>query len=160
MQCVLLTIDDHDWYGPPQTYTRNDSSGLWTIEAILSPESPKLSSGLVNLIEDDSASNGMSSSTTEVTTSEVGQARQRVSQEPMEYEKAVDRLQSLDEFDAGSIASQIDGLPTHVTLSNDCPTDESREHASEELGEELRAVRRDSVVEHVVEPTLVMFEVT
>ncbi|XP_048636220.1 protease Do-like 7 isoform X2 [Brassica napus] len=26
---VLVTIDRHEWYAPPQLYTRNDSTGLW-----------------------------------------------------------------------------------------------------------------------------------
>ncbi|KAI3917810.1 hypothetical protein MKW92_008436 [Papaver armeniacum] len=27
---VVVTVDRHEWYGPPQIYTRNDSTGLWT----------------------------------------------------------------------------------------------------------------------------------
>ncbi|KAF6138934.1 hypothetical protein GIB67_025663 [Kingdonia uniflora] len=32
---VLVTVDRHDWYAPPQIYTRNDSSGFWEIKEAL-----------------------------------------------------------------------------------------------------------------------------
>ncbi|ESQ49760.1 hypothetical protein EUTSA_v10021119mg [Eutrema salsugineum] len=32
LQSVLVTIDRHEWYAPPQLYTRNDSSGLWDVK--------------------------------------------------------------------------------------------------------------------------------
>ncbi|CAL5332085.1 unnamed protein product [Camellia sinensis] len=43
---VLVTIDRHEWYAPPQIYTRNDSTGLWKIKPALPPESPFLSLGM------------------------------------------------------------------------------------------------------------------
>ncbi|CAL5384614.1 unnamed protein product [Camellia sinensis] len=45
-QSVLVTIDRHEWYAPPQIYTRNDSTGLWKIKPALPPESPFLSLGM------------------------------------------------------------------------------------------------------------------
>ncbi|CAN6469947.1 unnamed protein product [Victoria cruziana] len=32
---VLVTIDRHEWYAPPQIYTRDDASGLWTVRYAL-----------------------------------------------------------------------------------------------------------------------------
>ncbi|VFQ70275.1 unnamed protein product [Cuscuta campestris] len=40
---VLITVDHHEWYAPPQIYTRDDSSGLWLAESALSPDSVLLS---------------------------------------------------------------------------------------------------------------------
>lgn len=34
---VLVTIDRHEWYAPPQLYTRNDSSGLWDVRPAIEP---------------------------------------------------------------------------------------------------------------------------
>lgn len=39
LQSVLVTIDRHEWYAPPQLYTRNDSSGLWDAKPAIEPAS-------------------------------------------------------------------------------------------------------------------------
>ncbi|KAL0395887.1 UNVERIFIED_CONTAM: Protease Do-like 7 [Sesamum calycinum] len=59
LQSVLVTVDRHEWYAPPQIYTRNDSSGLWNVKPVLPLDSPLLSPG-VNPIEQDPASNSIS----------------------------------------------------------------------------------------------------
>ncbi|CAH9086893.1 unnamed protein product [Cuscuta epithymum] len=40
---VLVTLDRHEWYAPPQMYTRDDSSGLWMAKPVLSSGSLLLS---------------------------------------------------------------------------------------------------------------------
>ncbi|KAL7101655.1 hypothetical protein ACP275_08G067900 [Erythranthe tilingii] len=52
---AIVTIDRHEWYAPPELYTRNDSSGLWTIRPALPSESPLLSPPLTNTVADLSA---------------------------------------------------------------------------------------------------------
>ncbi|XP_044468073.1 protease Do-like 7 [Mangifera indica] len=42
---VLVTIDRHEWYAPPQMYTRDDSSGLWTAKPAILCESLLLAPG-------------------------------------------------------------------------------------------------------------------
>ncbi|KAL9827469.1 Protease Do-like 7 [Arabidopsis thaliana] len=42
---VLVTIDHHEWYAPPQLYTRNDSSGLWDAKPAIEPASVSPSIG-------------------------------------------------------------------------------------------------------------------
>jgi len=42
---VLVTIDHHEWYAPPQLYTRNDSSGLWDVKPAIEPASVSPSIG-------------------------------------------------------------------------------------------------------------------
>lgn len=39
-----MTIDQHEWYAPPQLYTRNDATGLWTAKPAIPSESPFLAS--------------------------------------------------------------------------------------------------------------------
>lgn len=46
MQSVLVTIDRHEWYAPPQIYTRNDNTGYWTAKPALPPDSMLLASRL------------------------------------------------------------------------------------------------------------------
>ncbi|KAL6912240.1 hypothetical protein ACP4OV_001045 [Aristida adscensionis] len=41
---VLVTIDQHEWYAPPQLYTRNDATGLWTAKPAIPSESPFVAS--------------------------------------------------------------------------------------------------------------------
>ncbi|XP_052729611.1 protease Do-like 7 isoform X1 [Vigna angularis] len=42
---VLVTVDRHEWYAPPQIYTRDNSTGLWIAKPALQRDSPFLSSG-------------------------------------------------------------------------------------------------------------------
>lgn len=37
MQSKLVTVDRHEWYAAPQVYTRNDSDGLWTLKPAFQP---------------------------------------------------------------------------------------------------------------------------
>lgn len=45
LQSVLVTVDRHEWYAPPQIYTRDDSTGLWNAKPAFQLDSPFLSSG-------------------------------------------------------------------------------------------------------------------
>ncbi|KAG4923412.1 hypothetical protein JHK87_048952 [Glycine soja] len=42
---VLVTVDRHEWYVPPQIYTRDDSTGLWNAKPAFKLDSPFLSLG-------------------------------------------------------------------------------------------------------------------
>lgn len=164
VQSVLVTVDRHEWYAPPQIYTRNDSSGLWTVKPVLPLDSPLLSS-MVNPIR------GVPSCSAEVTPME--QAHQCVGQEPMDgvetnCEQIDNGAHPLDESDAGSKKRRVDeDLSADGILSPDCSLHEER---LEGTGTEPEAVLRDyqggaaaasnaSVAERVIEPTLVMLEV-
>ena len=46
LQSVLVTVDRHEWYAPPQIYTRDDSTGLWIARPACQPDSLFLSSGV------------------------------------------------------------------------------------------------------------------
>lgn len=41
---VLVTVDRHEWYAPPQIYTRNDSTGLWMASPAIPSDSPLFAS--------------------------------------------------------------------------------------------------------------------
>ncbi|KAL2333242.1 hypothetical protein Fmac_014455 [Flemingia macrophylla] len=43
---VLVTVDRHEWYAPPQIYTRDDSTGLWNAKPAFQHDSPFLSSNV------------------------------------------------------------------------------------------------------------------
>ncbi|KAK6152844.1 hypothetical protein DH2020_012483 [Rehmannia glutinosa] len=173
---VLVTVDRHEWYAPPQIYTRNDSSGLWTVKQVLPVDSPLLSP-LVNPIEQDLATNRVSSCAAEVTAME--QAHQCVGQEPMDGVTSMetscgqigDGQLPLDESDAGTKKRRVQGdLSADGVLLPDCSLHEPREERLEDSGTETETVLRDyqgaaaaasnaSVAERAIEPTLVMLEV-
>ncbi|XP_041998136.1 protease Do-like 7 isoform X1 [Salvia splendens] len=170
---VLVTVDRHEWYAPPHIYTRNDSTGLWTVKPML-----PLNSSLelcVNSTEQALPSN-ISSCSAEVTPMEP--AHQCVGQEPtngvtsMETssEEIDDGSHSVDESDAGSKKRRVEDDSADGVLSTECTLHESREVRLEETGPETETVPRDfpgaaaatnnvSVAERAIEPTLVMLEV-
>lgn len=45
LQSVLVTVDRHEWYAPPQIYTRDDSTGLWIAKPPFQSSLQLLSSG-------------------------------------------------------------------------------------------------------------------
>ncbi|KAL6507479.1 Protease Do-like 7 [Orobanche gracilis] len=178
LQSVLVTVDRHEWYAPPEIYTRNDSSGLWTVKPVFPLDSPLLSPP-ADPIEQDIADNRVLSCAAEVSTME--QARQCVGQESMDGVTSMetrcgqidDALLSLDEFDSGMKKGQVNGdLSADGVLSPDCSLHEPKEERLEDSGTETETVLRDyqgaaaaaaqsnaSVAERVIEPTLVMLEV-
>ncbi|KAL2241442.1 protease Do-like 7 [Sesamum indicum] len=173
---VLVTVDLHEWYAPPQIYTRNDSSGLWAVSPVLTLES-KLLSPNVNQIEQDLASNRVSSCNADVTP--VEQAPQCICQEPMNgvanmkttCEQVDDGSLSLDKSDAAIEKGQVDKhLSVGVSLLPGFPSHKLRKVRLDASGTESETVLRNnqvaaaaaanaSVAERVIEPALVMFEV-
>lgn len=51
MRSVLVTIDRHEWYAPPQIYKRDDSTGLWTAKPVVHAESPLLLASKDNVVQ-------------------------------------------------------------------------------------------------------------
>lgn len=142
MQSALVTFDRHEWYGPPQIYTRNDSCGLWFVRPALLPDSPLLSSRPVN---------GVSSCCSEVTPFE--QVHRCVDLEQMDgintngntCKHLVEGPHLIDESIAGTTVGEV------------------MEDKLKDLGNWqgiANGVVNTSTAEHVVEPTLVMVEVT
>ncbi|XP_042032900.1 protease Do-like 7 [Salvia splendens] len=172
---VLVTVDRQEWYAPPHIYTRNDSTGLWTVKPMLPLDSSLVSR--VNFTEQAIANNRVSSCSAEVT--QVEHAHQCIGQAPMNgvvsmessCEQIDDGPHSVDESDAGTKKRRVQDDSTDGVLSPECTLHESREVRLEETGPETETFLRDfqvagaaaatntSVAERAIEPTLVMMEV-
>ncbi|TYI01181.1 hypothetical protein ES332_A11G183900v1 [Gossypium tomentosum] len=126
---VLVTVDRHEWYAPPQIYTRDDSSGLWTVKPAFQLEF-MLPSG-VNVeatpMEHIHAYNhqGLTDGATTMETSS-------------EHASAV-------------LHSQNETVMLEDTIA--------KENVLLRDGQGAAAVANASIAERVIEPTLVMFEV-
>uniref|UniRef100_A0A0A0LAZ8 PDZ-like domain-containing protein n=1 Tax=Cucumis sativus TaxID=3659 RepID=A0A0A0LAZ8_CUCSA len=48
---VLVTVDHHEWYAPPQIYVRNDTTGLWIAKPAIQPHLRMESSPMTNVGE-------------------------------------------------------------------------------------------------------------
>ncbi|GAV73129.1 PDZ_1 domain-containing protein/PDZ_2 domain-containing protein/Trypsin_2 domain-containing protein [Cephalotus follicularis] len=169
---VLVTVDRHEWYAPPQIYTRDDCSGLWTAKPAFQQESLLQQSCISDIgrgITSETVplsgeapcmehvhrtnSQGLSDGVTSMETS-----CEHASEEP-----------ARDESDLGSKKRKV-----VEELSADEVVADGLLHETEEVKKNPRkienAVLRDnqsatatvanaSFSERVIEPTLVMFEV-
>uniref|UniRef100_A0A5B6ZRJ1 Putative protease Do-like 7 isoform X1 n=1 Tax=Davidia involucrata TaxID=16924 RepID=A0A5B6ZRJ1_DAVIN len=173
---VLVTVDRHEFYAPPQIYTRDDSSGLWTAKPALPPESPLLYAGM-NYVEQGLADHPVSSDTGEATLMEhmhldINQElTDGVTSMETSYEHAAEGPHYRDESDVGTKKRRVEGDSTSdgIVIA-DYSLNEPREEKLEDSRDLENAVLRDyqgavaapanaSVAERVIEPTLVMFEV-
>ncbi|XP_028059424.1 protease Do-like 7 [Camellia sinensis] len=158
LDSVLVTIDRHEWYAPPQIYTRNDSTGLWKIKPALPPESPFLSLGM------NKAEKALAKHTAPL------DADGSPSIETSSEYVAVG-LHSHDDSDVGTKKRQVeeDSSADSIVIAN-CSLHEPREEKLEDSTNSENAFLEDcqgvsvttanaSVAECVIEPTLVMFEV-
>ncbi|GFP78830.1 protease Do-like 7 [Phtheirospermum japonicum] len=148
---VLVTVDRHEWYAPPQIYTRDDSSGLWTIKPVLPLDSPLLSP-LFNPIEQDLANISVLSCADEVARME--QAHQCVGQEQMDGATSMetscgqidgDGPLSSDDSEVGGKKRRLEGdlSAADGVILPECSLHEPRDERLEENGTETEAVLRD-----------------
>ncbi|KAG8478053.1 hypothetical protein CXB51_027820 [Gossypium anomalum] len=158
LQFVLVTVDRHEWYAPPQIYTRDDSSGLWTVKPAFQLEF-MLPSG-VNVeatpMEHIHAYNhrGLTDGATSMETSS-------------EHASAV--LHSQNETGTGSKIKRVEEYMSSDGFVTDCSLNTTVEVMLEDTiakenvllrdGQGAAAVANASIAERVIEPTLVMFEV-
>ncbi|CAL5369263.1 unnamed protein product [Camellia sinensis] len=173
---VLVTIDRHEWYAPPQIYTRNDSTGLWTIKPALPPESPFLSLGM-NKAEKAPAKHTAPLDAGEASLME--HVHHDINQESTDGSTSIETsseyvavgLHSRDDSDIGTKKRQVeeDSSADSIVIAN-CSLHEPREEKLEDSTNSENAFLEDyqgvsataanaSVAERVIEPTLVMFEV-
>ncbi|WCJ25254.1 Pro-apoptotic serine protease nma111 [Euphorbia peplus] len=61
---VLVTVDRHEWYDAPKIYTRDDGSGLWIVRPAYQPESPCLSTCIIEVNEDSKQTSSLSDEST------------------------------------------------------------------------------------------------
>ncbi|KAJ7960112.1 protease Do-like 7 [Quillaja saponaria] len=171
---VLVTVDRHEWYAPPQIYTRVDSSGLWTSKPAFQPVSLFLSSG-VNPV------GGLGTQSVPLTDDVIysGHIRQDNNQEltgditSMEtnFEDASEEASHQNQSDVGTKKRRVEeNLFADGSVVADFSLNETRESKVENPNTIQDTVLMDyqgataaaanaSIAERVIEPTLVMFEV-
>ncbi|XP_047267779.1 protease Do-like 7 isoform X6 [Capsicum annuum] len=167
---VLVTIDRHEWYAPPQIYKREDSSGLWTAKLALQQESPLLVSGICPI------ENHAGSCTSEVSPKDyipekvIQESTDGVTSMEISGEHVAERPNTRDDSDNGTKKRRLkEDSSEDGNVITDCSLNERREERLDESGSVEDAVLRDyqgavpveatSVPERVIEPSLVMFEV-
>ncbi|KAI3838210.1 hypothetical protein MKX03_020558 [Papaver bracteatum] len=164
---VVVTVDRHEWYGPPQIYTRNDSTGLWTTRPALPLASKFLSSS-------HCYRNDPPSETNLFITREVGMLEPGVEDANKDMTDGFCRnvptdqhvggeIHSLGESNAGAKKQhpEDDASTKDIVLSN-CAIREPAEGRLTDItgkGDRGGIAANASVAERVLEPTLVMCEV-
>ncbi|TYH44292.1 hypothetical protein ES332_D11G184300v1 [Gossypium tomentosum] len=155
---VLVTVDRHEWYAPPQIYTRDDSSGLWTVKPafrreFMLPSGVNVEATHMEHIHEDNHQ-GLTDDATSMETSS-------------EHASAV--LHSQNETGTGSKIKRVEEYMSSDGFVADCSLNTTVEVMLEDTiakenvllrnGQGAAAVANASIAERVIEPTLVMFEV-
>lgn len=175
---VLVTVDRHEWYAPPQIYTRVDSSGLWTLKSALPPNCPILSSGIGSVENTQHPGNDRVGATAgEVSPMEQipqcgnAEVSHGVSNMETSNDSVADGHCFHDESDLGAKKRRLkDDLSSNGIVHSEHPLPELKDGQLEGAGTTDIASQRDyhvatstassaSVAEREIEPTLVMFEV-
>ncbi|PPS11100.1 hypothetical protein GOBAR_AA09549 [Gossypium barbadense] len=157
---VLVTVDCHEWYAPPQIYTRDDSSGLWTAKPAFQLDSMIPSSGVngkatrmehVNQVNHQELTDGLSSMETccEHSSAELNSHN----------EAGIGSKKRRVEEDMSSDGVLADGSLNEtgeVKLENKSATENA---VVSDYPGATAAAANASIAEQVIEPTLVMFEV-
>lgn len=164
---VLITVERHEWYAPPQIYTRDDSTGLWTARPAIPPGSLFLSSSFhcdgndmscqvnapepVHQCTDKDWGNGCA----RMQTNDEIVAEESLSQEESNIENKRRRVEE-DSTSEGIVMS--DGI-THESREETMEDTRTLEHTDLINDRRAPSAANASVAEQVIEPTLVMFEV-
>ncbi|KAJ7570151.1 hypothetical protein O6H91_01G108300 [Diphasiastrum complanatum] len=163
---VLVTVDRHEWYAPPQLYVRDDSTGLWNVKPAISTTSAFSLSlfGSSNGEQQQLLSTYDNISTKEGSTVSVVNGVEK----SCEGEATGSSGESVQASDAPIIESEtkrrrVNNLLGGDGLANTDGTSDHFEHniADNEVAEETVTIPASSAstAEHVIEPTLVMMEV-
>ncbi|KAG9130911.1 hypothetical protein Leryth_006685 [Lithospermum erythrorhizon] len=174
---VLVTVDRHEWYAPPQIYTRVDCSGLWTSKLALAPNCPNLSSGIGPVGNAQAPGNsrvgataGEESPMEQINQYDNAEVSHGVSSMETSYDPVADEHMSHDESDLGAKKRRLeDDLSTNGSIAEQ-PLQEPNGCQLEGGGTTDTAVPGDyngavstassaSIAERELEPALVMFEV-
>ncbi|KAK4767445.1 hypothetical protein SAY86_015195 [Trapa natans] len=171
---VLVTMDHHEWYAPPQVYTRNDTDGLWTAKPAFQPLPPLLAchakeaqQPLVNQTLHTSPEADFMEHIHQDGNQELIDG---VANMETNYDRSSEDSHAQDESDIGKKKWRIeedsaaDGAMADYSLYNsreielDTRNMENAETIADYPGPTAQSVNA-SYAEHVIEPTLVMFEV-
>ncbi|KAL6007348.1 Protease Do-like 7 [Asimina triloba] len=170
---VLVTVDRHEWYAPPQIYTRDDSTGLWTSRPAIPPGSPLLST--ISLLDGKGACHTSGpvvaedalaepihqhpdkdcrDTCTRMQTSDENVGEESHSQEESSTDSKRRRLEEDSTAEGIVISDGIIHEPREETIE-----DPRMLGTVDILDERGAAAANASMAEQVIEPTLVMFEV-
>ncbi|XP_024977821.1 protease Do-like 7 isoform X2 [Cynara cardunculus var. scolymus] len=169
---VLVTVDRHEWYAPPQIYTRDDNSGIWIGKQALLPNSQLISSG-IKVIEQGLTSNiVLENRLVEPLHQDIGEelvngvasmdtsSSDHVTDEPHvqeESDNGTKKRRVEEDLSAdGIVIADLNGLPQFEQLED--PRSPGDTVVRDEHGTSADSGNA-SVAERVIEPTLVMFEV-
>ncbi|TKY56733.1 Protease Do 7 [Spatholobus suberectus] len=169
---VLITVDCHEWYAPPQIYTCDDSTGLWIARPAFQPDSLFLSSGFKDI--GNLAGQPVSLPEEHACVGRVHQDNNK------ELAGGITSMETNNE-DVSEYASHHNAsngglkkrrleedLSANGSVVNDFSLNETRETKLEKSMQDevlmdnqgaTAAAANASVAERVIEPTLVMFEV-
>ncbi|PQM43045.1 protease Do-like 7 isoform X1 [Prunus yedoensis var. nudiflora] len=171
---VLVTVDRHEWYAPPQIYTRDDCTGLWTAKPAFQPDAILLSSGINDLGGTGSQAGPPSSEVISVGhmhRDSHEELTDGVASMETSYEHASEGAHSRDEFDAGTKKRRVkENFSSDGSVVADCSFPETNEGNLEDPNTMENAVMGDfqaanlatanaSLAERAIEPTLVMLEI-
>ncbi|CAN1228030.1 Protease Do-like 7 [Linum perenne] len=163
---VLVTVDRHEWYAPPQIYTRNDSSGLWTAKPAIQPESLRPVAGVNNTIHP-------LASETVILSAETANLKKINQRENLDSANGDIGMETCNELSGNQSdigikkrrLSDLSGNEISVGDGSFCEPEQLNMEDSESNGNEVlsdnqgvSAVANASFAESVIEPTLVMFE--
>lgn len=162
-----MTIDRHEWYAPPQIYTRDGITGLWTSKPAIQSSSPMLSSPLhTSQGQIESCSNigepGLMDHhyQTGIEVLADGCVKMQTDEESLldgdglSSEQKRRKVEDDTSMGEGSVLS--DGVPDRNMDQEYASMDGTTEDMSHVIG---AAPSNASLAEQVIEPALVMFEV-
>lgn len=175
LQSVLVTVDRHEWYAPPQIYTRDDSYGLWTAKLAIQSESWRLSSSINDIGQ------GLTSQTV-LLGGEVTQIENINQEDNPEMADAFTTIETSSEHSSGEPHSRYESdvgtkkrRVSDLSANGTAVADGSIQHETGELKLENPSLMENEVLreyqgaiapavnasfaESVIEPTLVLFEV-
>lgn len=178
MQSVLVTVDRHEWYAPPQLYKRDDTTGLWQTKfALPSPsqvgtvaavhfEAKKPPSDSVGCVVGEGAMDGDS-----VIVSGGGERDSGITSNLYSAgDPAVSTTECIDNLERIECKRRRvqDQLAEDGIITSDCKVEQREVITTESLAidhiegvDNVAGVTRAnaSVAERMIEPALVMFEV-
>ncbi|KAM7529831.1 hypothetical protein LguiB_033241 [Lonicera macranthoides] len=141
---VLVTIDGHEWYAPPQIYTRDACSGLWTAKPALPSDSP-----LSGVNHDQQILPNHQISTDEPSLAK--NLRQEIIQNSAHSNNGVTSM----EIGKEHVADESDGGTKKRRVKEDLSADGM---VIADYQGPAAAADNASLADRVIEPTLVMFE--
>ncbi|KAG5416578.1 hypothetical protein IGI04_004145 [Brassica rapa subsp. trilocularis] len=152
---VLVTIDRHEWYAPPQLYTRNDSSGLWDVKPAIEPAAvpPSIGNSGLPICQNTESMHEVVRGVTDTAATMEASSGDGSSQNDFGVEAKKQRVE--DDSSDGTVANG--SLHGSELKSDDAMATENSVLRDYESAAALSA--NASLAERAIEPALVMFEV-